>query len=132
MPFPSVNVLVVEDHWGSLDVLGSFLESVGCRCKLAPDARSALHLAATGDFDLLLTDVQLGTGDGWSLIQALRGQGCLPPFVASMSAGPNQAQATRSKAEGCNWHLVKPFRWKELEAVLSKTRRGDGSDLEPS
>ena len=130
MPFPSVNVLVVEDHWSSLDVIGSFLENVGCRCKLAPDNYSALRLAAAEDFSLLLTDAQLGNEDGWTLIHALRGRGCLPPFVASMSAGTNRTQTDRSKAEGCNSHLIKPLRRKELEAILSKTERGDGSSLE--
>lgn len=121
----SCNVLVVEDHRDSRVVFGWFLESFGCRFKLAPDAASALSLAAAENFDLLITDVQLGGRDGWALIRALREQGNLPPAVASMSAGDNYTQAARSKAEGCHWHLVKPFRWDELEAILENDGRVD-------
>ena len=119
MPSP-VNVLVVEDHQDTRDVLAVFLECLGHRFKLVTNAASALDLAAVESFDLLLTDVQLGGRDGWALIGDLRKQGTLPPLVASMSAGYGPTQTARSLAEGCNWHLVKPFQWDELQAIMEK------------
>ena len=119
MPSP-VNVLVVEDHQDTCDVLTVFLEGLGHHCKLVTNAASALDLAGNESFDLLLTDVQLGGRDGWTLIRELRVQGCLPPLIASMSAGHGPTQSARSKTEGCNWHLVKPFGWQELQAIMEK------------
>ena len=119
MPSP-INVLVVEDHQDTCDVLAVFLEVLGHHYKLATSAASALDLAAVENFDLLLTDVQLGGRDGWALIRDLREQGCLPPLIASMSAGYGPTQTARSKAEGCNWHLVKPFHWHELQVIMEK------------
>ncbi len=120
---PSLYVLVV-DHRDTLEVIGLVLEGFGCRFQLAPDTGSALRLAlAAESFDLLLTGVQLGGRDGWTLIRALRVQGRLPPLVVSMSAGDDYTQAARSKAEGCNWHLVKPFHWAELQTILEAGAR---------
>ncbi len=124
MPSP-VNVLVVEDHQDTRDVLAVFLEALGYRFKLVTNAAAALDLAAVEGFDLLLTDIQLGGRDGWSLIRALREQGCLPRLVASMSAGYGPAQTARSKAEGCRWHLVKPFQWDELQAIMEEADHAD-------
>ena len=114
MPPSSLNVLVVEDHGDTLEVLGRFLRDLGCRCRLVASAGCALSAATVESFDLLITDVRLGGRDGWTLIRDLRAQGCLPPLVASVNAGPNDTQTARSKVEGCNWHLIKPFRWNEL------------------
>lgn len=127
MPSP-INVLVVEDHQDTRDVLAVFLETLGHRFKLVTNAASALDLAAAESFDLLLTDVQLGGRDGWALIRDLRARGCLPPLVASMSAGYGPTQTARSKAEGCHCHLVKPFRWDELQAIMEKAHRADEPD----
>ena len=124
MPSP-VNVLVVEDHQDTRDVLAVFLEALGHRFKLVTNAASALDLAAVENFDLLLTDIQLGGRDGWTLIRDLREQGFLPPLVASMSAGHGPTQTARSKAEGCNWHLVKPFLWDELQSIIEKADHVD-------
>ena len=125
MPSP-VNVLVVEDHQDTRDVLAVFLEALGHRFKLVTNAASALDLAAVEHFDLLLTDVQLGGRDGWTLIRDLRERNCLPLLVASMSAGYGPTQTARSKAEGCNWHLVKPFQWDELQTIMEKAGHPDG------
>ena len=122
MPSP-INVLVVEDHQNTCDVLAVFLETFGHRFRLVTNAASALDLAAVESFDLLLTDVQLGGRDGWALIHDLREQGRLPPLVASMSAGYGPTQTARSKAEGCHWHLVKPSQWHELQAIMEKADR---------
>ena len=124
MPSP-INVLVVEDHQDTCDVLAVFLETLGHRCKVVTNAASALDTAAVESFDLLLTDVQLGGRDGWALIHDLREQGCLPPLIASMSAGFGPTQYARSMAEGCHWHLVKPFRWDELQAILEEANHAD-------
>lgn len=121
----SINVLVVEDHQDTRDVLAVFLEILGHRFKLVTNAASALDHAAVESFDLLLTDIQLGGRDGWALIRDLREQLCLPPLVASMSAGYGPTQYARSMAEGCHWHLVKPFRWEELQAIMEEADHAD-------
>ena len=127
MPSP-INVLVVEDHQDTCDVLAVFLECLGHRFKLVTNAASALKFATVESFDLLLTDVQLGGRDGWTLIRDLREQGCLPRLGAAMSAGFGPTQAARSKAEGCHWHLVKPFPWEELQAIMEKADPADEPD----
>lgn len=111
-------ILVVEDHRDTRDVFGIFLDSLGFRYDLAPDAGTALAKARTSKFDVLITDVQLPGRDGWKLIHDLQSGGHLPPLVISMSAGNDHVQSARSRAVGCHAHLVKPFKCLELETLL--------------
>ncbi len=116
----SLKVLVVEDHADSRTALGRLLARLGYRCDLAPDADSALRRAAGGKFDVLLTDIGLPDKDGWELLRELGVRGHLPPLVISMSAYDGRTHSARSKAAGCHDHLVKPFVFSELKAVLAQ------------
>ena len=116
----SASILVVEDHPDTLTVLGMVLELLGHRPILARDAGSALARAAHEPFDAILTDINLPGRDGWTLLQELTARGQRPKVAISMSAGDDFIQAKRSKAEGCQAHLVKPFRHSELENALNQ------------
>ena len=114
------NILVVEDHRDTLEVFGLFLESLGYRCKLASAPDLALGLARAEKFDVLITDVWLGSHDGFELVAELRRQDCLPACVFSMSAGDDYPEAARSKQAGCHRHFVKPVISEELGALLQE------------
>ncbi len=114
-----LNVLVVEDHADTRNMLGMFLRHLGHCCYLAPDAQSALERAVDNPFDVLLTDVHMPGMDGWGLVKALAAGGQLPRLVVSMSAGVSEEEEAQSKAAGCHAHLLKPFALGDLEAALA-------------
>ena len=97
-----------------------FLQILGHRAELVPDAGTALDRAREGRFDVLLTDVQLPGMNAWRLGRELRTRGHLPPFAISMSAGDLGQDAVRSKEAGYDAHLIKPFKPDELEALLRR------------
>ena len=123
----SLNILVVEDHGDTRDVLGILVVMLGHRCETACDAEAALVSAAKGTFDVLLTDIHLPGMDGWQLLEELGGRGHLPRRVISMSAGIPHEGAARSRAAGCHAHLGKPFLVETLEAALASGHAEPGS-----
>jgi CheY-like chemotaxis protein len=89
----AVRVLVVEDDWLIREMLGDVLEEAGFNTSLAFSAKEALRLLERdGDFDFVMTDVELPGGlDGidlarlvaaqWPQIEVLMISGCGLPAV---------------------------------------------------
>src|SRR5262249_36442034 len=83
-----------------------------------------LHLARTGNYDLLILDVMLPGQDGWSVVDALRQSGDATP-VLSLTARDAVRDRVKGLDLGADDYLVKPFAFSELLArVRSVLRRG--------
>ena len=116
-----------------------FLETSGFTVEVACDAKSALKLAPTIEFDVLLCDLNLPDGTGWDLLTNLRK---IRPDVRALafSAFDDLHHVTRSRAAGFLDHVVKGAPPEELIvtirnaataplAPLQKPRRGSTSKL---
>src|SRR5258708_2328639 len=68
-----MKILVVEDEKNIAQILRRGLEEEGHAVSLAADGRSALELAESSAFDLLLLDVMLPGMDGLEVARRLRG-----------------------------------------------------------
>src|SRR5438270_6692381 len=71
MPHSPLRLIVVEDHANTAEALKKFLKAVGYQVFVATDLASALSLASTVEFDLLLSDLALLDGNGWELLKRL-------------------------------------------------------------
>jgi putative two-component system response regulator len=66
-------VLVVDDDQATLRTLGQLLEDAGCETTCVPDAHLACALLAERTYDLVLTDLYLGTDQlGYTVAEAAR------------------------------------------------------------
>lgn len=102
-------VLVVEDSPDSQDLVTELLRG-SCRLTLAPSMKKALRLVQEKSFDLILMDVMLEDGDGFSLttkIRSLPGYHDLP-IIFMTSKGDIQDKATGFEL-GAEDYIVKPF-----------------------
>ncbi len=119
-----MKILIVEDEPETGDYLRKGLSEAGFRVDLARDGLDGLHLATTGDHDLLVLDVMLPRLDGWALLQALRLSGSAMP-VLFLTARDQVEDRVRGLELGADDYLVKPFAFSELLArVRSLLRRG--------
>ena len=79
-PLPRLRILVAEDNAVNRKVLGGLLATrsdAGAHDVIfAETGRAALDLAATQDFDLILTDLHMPEMDGIAATRAIR---ALPP-----------------------------------------------------
>jgi len=82
----------------------------------AADGETGLHLASSGDHDLIILDVMLPMRDGWSVLHELRQRGKTIPvlFLTARDAVPDRVKGLEL---GGDDYLVKPFAFSELLAV---------------
>jgi CheY-like chemotaxis protein len=113
-----ITFFVVENHQDTLDAIRMFLEAQGHKVESAPDVTTALKLAATIKFDVLISDIGLPDGDGWELMKKLRA--LMPVRGIAMSGYGMRADLERSKVAGFGAHIIKPFGPADLEAAVQK------------
>jgi DNA-binding response OmpR family regulator len=110
-------VLVVDDELGVRKALHRGLRAEGMDVVTAADGPSALRLAQTGSFDLLLLDIMLPGLSGYRVLQHLRAQGVLTP-VLLVSAKDGEIDQADGLDLGADGYLVKPFSFVILVAQV--------------
>jgi two-component system, OmpR family, copper resistance phosphate regulon response regulator CusR len=119
-----VKILIVEDEPKTGEYLRKGLGEAGFVVDLARTGPDGLHLAQTGDHNLLILDVMLPGLDGWALLQAVREAGSETP-VLFLTARDDVEDRVRGLDLGADDYLVKPFAFSELLArVRTLLRRG--------
>ena len=126
-----MKILIVEDEQKTGDYLRQGLAESGFVTELATTGIDGLHLAQTGNFDLLVLDVMLPGIDGWQILRRLRQVGKETP-VLFLTARDQVDDRVKGLELGADDYLVKPFAFSELLArVRSLLRRGRAS-IEPA
>lgn len=110
-------VLVVDDELGVRKALQRGLRAEGMDVITAADGPSALRLAQTGSFDVLLLDIMLPGLSGYRVLQHLRAQGVGTP-VLLVSAKDGEVDQADGLDLGADGYLVKPFSFVVLVAQV--------------
>lgn len=119
-----MKLLVVEDEAKTGEYLQQGLTEAGFVVDLARNGVDGLHLAMTGDYDLLVLDVMLPDLDGWQIVQSLRAAERAVP-VLFLTARDSVGDQVKGLELGADDYLVKPFAFAELLArVRTLLRRG--------
>jgi len=125
-----MKILIVEDEQKTGDYLKQGLSEAGFVADLARDGVDGLHLALTGDYDLVVLDVMLPKLDGWQVLREIRHQGRQLP-VLFLTARDQVEDRVKGLEFGADDYLVKPFAFSELLArVRALLRRGRTSEPE--
>lgn len=115
-------ILVADDSVTSRMLLKNILESAGYRVTTAIDGVDALTALKAGDFDLLVSDVEMPRMDGFELTSRVRGDKKLAelPVVLVTALGSREHQE-RGIDVGANAYIVKSsFDQSNLLGVISK------------
>jgi CheY-like chemotaxis protein len=125
-----LRVLVVVDEPDARDLVRSILEHCKMRVETAADADEAFRLLCSSKPDVLISDVAMPGGDGYSLVRRMRE---LPPEqggrAPAVTAYARSEDRTRALLAGYNHHLPKPIDPSELVVVSiagSLGPRGEG------
>lgn len=122
-----MKVLIVDDEAKTADYLRRGLSEEGWSVDCAANGDDGLHLAMTGDYEVVVLDVMLPGMDGITLLQALRASSDLP--VIMLTARDAVEDRLRGLRAGADDYLVKPFSFLELLARLHAiVRRGRSQD----
>ena len=106
-------ILLVEDNETLSELISEYLSEQGYDVTVRADAKAALDTAYERNFDILILDVKLPKGDGFSLLRELRRLGDDTPAIFTTSLNTLQDLEIGYKS-GCDDYLKKPYELKEL------------------
>lgn len=114
----SVRLLLVEDHEDTNRSLTRMLRRRGYEVHPANDIRSALDIATSKHFDVLVSDIGLPDGSGIDLLKALRAKGEV--FGIALTGFGMEEDIRRSGEAGFSHHLVKPVDLNKLDSIIQE------------
>ena len=118
-----MKALIVEDEVKTGDYLRKGLSENGFIVDLASNGEDGLHLALTGEYDVIVLDVTLPGKDGWKVLHELRRSQQTP--VIFLTARDKVEDRVKGLELGADDYLVKPFAFSELLArIRTLLRRG--------
>jgi len=121
-----MRLLVVEDAEDVADAIAGQLSRLGHVCDKASTIGDARQLIGVPAYDLVILDINLPDGSGFSLLKEIRGRkGSLPVLMLTARLGVDDR--VEALDAGADDYLVKPFDFRELEArIRAILRRGHG------
>jgi CheY-like chemotaxis protein len=129
--FENTKILIVDDMPPMLTLTASLLEFFGFRnIDKATSADRALEMFIDNNYDLIVTDWQIGPYDGVELTRRIRNEVNSPnrfiPIIM-MSGFSHKIRVEQARDVGITEFLVKPFRaidlYKRIEILIEKPRR---------
>ena len=88
-------ILLVEDDETLSELISEYLSEQGYDVTVRADAKAALDTAYERNFDILILDVKLPKGDGFSLLRELRRLGDDTPAIFTTSLNALQKRLRR-------------------------------------
>lgn len=134
-----LRVLVVDDHYTYLLLLGSLLEKLGVAHRCCRDGQQALQALAAERFDLVISDCRMPVMDGYTMTRELRrrerAEKRTPIIVLGLTGSLGREEIRQCLACGMDGWLVKPIGYAQLREVLrcwlSQPESATNTDEEP-
>jgi two-component system copper resistance phosphate regulon response regulator CusR len=117
-------ILIVEDEARIASFLEKGLKANGFATAVASDGNDALHLARSGEFDLMVLDIGLPSRDGFSVLRELREHDRRLPVII-LTARTGETDTVAGLEGGADDYVPKPFRFDELLARIRVRLRGE-------
>jgi PAS domain S-box-containing protein len=116
-----LRILLAEDHPINRRVAVGMLEEMGHAVSIVGDGRAAVGAWESGDFDVVLMDVQMPVMDGFEAVAEIRrreaGSGRHVPIVA-LTAHAMKGDRDRCRDAGFDEYISKPVSSEKLREVL--------------
>ena len=117
-PSRALRILLVEDNKHILDCLTWILGQRRHTVTAVASMASARQLAATDDFDLIISDIELGDGTGLELMRELSVTRAIPGIA--ISGFGSDFDRRMSREAGFAEHLIKPIEVRTLEQAIAR------------
>lgn len=118
--------LCAEDNELNAEILNATLEFVGASCRICGDGKELVEVfegIKPGEYDAILTDIQMPVMDGYEAARKIRGGknpiGRTIPIIA-MTANAFFEDRQRTLDAGMDAHISKPINWKTLEETIQR------------
>ena len=118
-------ILLVEDDPGIVETLTEFLNGEGFQVLSASGQTAAIELFDREAFDLVLLDVSLAEGNGFSTCACLKSRSSVP--VIFLTASGDEGSTVEGLDIGADDYIAKPFRPRELVSRIRNSLRRSGN-----
>jgi|GEM_PF-1106320 len=115
-----VHVLLVDDNEINQRLAAAMLRNAGCRVTAAGNGQEAIETLQTGDFQLVLMDIQMPVLDGYQATRWVREKLGLTLPVVGLSANVYQEEIDLCYQAGMNDYLSKPYTEQGLREKLAR------------
>lgn len=113
-----IRALIVEDNRDICGNIATYLEKAGYVLDFAHDGVTAMNLALTNAFDVIVLDLMIPRMDGLTFCQRLRADAEIETPVLMLTARDTLDDRLRGFDAGADDYLVKPFALQELHARI--------------
>lgn len=111
------SILIVDDETRISSFIDKGLRSAGYATRITASGNEAVALGLSGEFDLVVLDVNLPDIDGFLVLEQLRGSGSDVPVIM-LTARVELHDTIAGLEGGADDYLGKPFRFDELLARI--------------
>jgi DNA-binding response OmpR family regulator len=118
------SILIIEDDSKIALALALRLKSAGYEATIANDALTGLSAAVKLKPDLLLLDISMPAGNGFTLAERVQSIVPTPIPIIFITASKQSAFRDRARELGAVAFFEKPYQPKQLLATVSKILRG--------
>jgi len=125
-PLSGIRVLIVDDAPDNRLLISRFLALAGAIVTTAANASEGITVALSGDFDVILMDIQMPGMDGYEAVKRLRSLHYMRPIIA-LTAHAMQSDKDQCLKSGFDQYLTKPVSRPELIANIAELGRATGS-----
>lgn len=119
-----MKILLVEDDQTIVTTLSEFLISEDYEVDSADGMNLAMDKIASCNFDLVLLDITLNDGNGYSVCRAIKSQSDIP--VIFLTASDDEFSVITGLDIGADDYISKPFRPRELLSRIKSVLRRYG------
>ena len=124
-----MKILVVDDELLLVKGMKFNLENEGYTVETAYDGASAIDMAKTGDFDLIILDLMMPQVDGLTACMRIREFSNVP--IIMLTARSEDADKIIGLESGADDYITKPFNILELKArIRALLRRANAAPLQ--
>lgn len=113
-----IRALIVEDNRDICGNIAEYLERHHYILDFAYDGMSAVQLALTNSYDVIVLDLMLPKMDGLSVCQKIRTDAALETPILMLTARDTLDDKLKGFSVGADDYLSKPFELQELQARL--------------
>lgn len=117
-------ILLVEDDRLIVENLTEYLKSEGFRVVSADGQRKAMEILEGQEFDLILLDVTLAQGNGYSVCTEVKAKYQIP--IIFLTALDDEFSVVTGLDMGADDYISKPFRPRELVSRMRTVLRRSG------
>ncbi len=127
VPGKGLKILLAEDVMVNAMIASNFLDRMGHAVTVAENGIEALKMLETGDFDLVLMDIEMPEMDGLEATRCIRGladsrNSSLPVIAMTAHALPEFRR--QCMEAGMNDYITKPLEPAQLQKVLQRFSGG--------